>query len=242
MRPFSTAISIFGLVATLTPALANAQQPGKGDNFFDLQPRLTQEEFAVFVADIGSLLRFRQLGDGTTLEKGTIDLGVQFATAPLAASHSLSQSSSSPRIVGRFGVSDRVDVGVWGGLNPNANYGMAGFDTKILLMRQGPGRPVSVSVRPSVTALIGPSEVWAASLGVDLAVSRAFGAFSPYAGIAATSTAAIERSKDVDLDPATAGASVAYAGLSYRWRALVVSGEVENGTRVSYAFRVGSRF
>jgi len=52
----------------------------------------------------------------------------------------------------------------------------------------------------------------------------------------------VERSEDVDLDPATAQDSVAYAGPSYRWRALVLSAEVEKGALVSYAFRIGTRF
>ena len=99
-----------------------------------------------------------------------------------------------------------------------------------------------VAANPSVTSLVGPSEVWAANASIDLSLSRAFGPVAPYVGVATSGTLAIERSNDVSLDPATANASIAYAGLSYRWRSVAVSAEVEKGTHVSYAFRVGTRF
>ena len=242
MKPFSIAISSFALVAMLVPASASAQQSGAGS---DLRPPLTQKEFTTFTAELGSILRFRQLGDTTTVGKGQVDISVQFAnnttSHPTADLH-LGRSISSPRIVARFGVNDRVDVGAWGGFEPNANYGLAGVDTKIVLLREGPGRPVSVSLRPSVTSLIGPADVWAANASIDVSVSRAMGPVSPYAGVATSGSLAIERSADVDLDPATVEGSLSYAGLSYRWRAIVLSAEVEKGTRVSYGFRLGTRF
>ena len=149
---------------------------------------------------------------------------------------------TSPRIVARFGVSDRVDVGALGGFAPHANYGVVGADSRIAVVRQGPRWPVSVSVRPNLTLLVAPSQVLVGNAGVDLSVSRSFGAVSPYAGLAASTSGAMERSKSVDLDPVSAGTSLAYAGLSYRGRALLVSAEVEKGTRVRYAFGLGTRF
>lgn len=267
MKPISTVITILGLAAILAPAPATAQQSGNDtpalhvnsayrSNVFDLHSGLTKDEFAEFTAELGSLLRFRQLGDNRTVGRGNVDISVQFGTAPFekskgawdntmsrpTANHSLGPSMSFPRIIGRFGVSDRVDVGVWGGVNPRANYGLVGGDAKIVLIQEGPTRPVSVSIRPSLTSLVGPSEVWAANASLDVSVSRAFGPISPYVGGATTASLAVERSKDVTLDPATADGSLAYAGVSYRWRAVVVSAEVEKATMVSYAFRVGTRF
>jgi hypothetical protein len=139
-------------------------------------------------------------------------------------------------------VSDRVDVGAWGTVAPNANYGIVGADTKIALLREGAEWPISVSVRPSISTLVGPSEVWVSNAAIDLSVSRAFGPVSPYAGVAASSSIAFERSQEVDLDPATAGESLSYAGVSYRWRALVMSAEIEKAKLASYAFRIGTRF
>jgi hypothetical protein len=109
-------------------------------------------------------------------------------------------------------------------------------------MRQGPSRPVSLSVRPSVTTLVGPAEVWAAHASIDVSVGRELGAFTRYIGVATSTSLAVERSSDVDLDPAWADGSVAYAGISYRWRGLQVSAEVEKGALTSVGVRVGKRF
>jgi hypothetical protein len=146
-----------------------------------------------------------------------------------AADHYLGDTIAFPRIVARFGVSDRVDVGAWAGINPRSNYGMLGVDTKVALLTQGATWPVSVSIRPSVTSLLGPSELWAGNASVDVSVSRSFGRISPYGGVAASASLAVERSDDVNLDPATVQDGVVYAGVSYRWRALILSAEGRKG-------------
>jgi hypothetical protein len=236
MRVFSTFFGILALAATLAPTRAMAQS---GD--ISLHPTLTRQAFTAVTADLGSLLRSRHLGDGTTLGKGNVDIAMQLANAP-AGEGTRSWSLAFPRVAARVGVSDRVDLGAWGGINADANYGVLGFDTKIALMTEGSSRPVSVSIRPSITSLVGPSDLWAASVGVDVAVSRAFGPLAPYAGVAATSTGAIERRDDLDLDPVSSGDSRAFAGVTYRRGLLSVAAEVEKGDQVSYGFRIGTRF
>lgn len=236
MRAFSIVIGTLALVAVFAPVPASAQSSN-----IDLRPGLTKEEFKTFTSDVGSILRFRQLGDNATLGRGNVDVSVQFANTPLDGSKR-EWALSFPRVVGRFGVNERVDVGAWGGINTNSNYGLVGVDTQIALLTQGPSRPVSVSIRPSITSLVGPSDVWVGNASIDVAVSRAFGSVSPYVGVATSGSMAIERSKDVDLDPAFAEGSLSYAGLSYRWRSLSLSAEVEKGDVVSYGFRLGTRF
>lgn len=229
----------FGLAVALISAPVFAQPRP-----FDLNPQLTQPEFQQLTEELGSLLRFRQLGDVAPLGKGRYDIGVHYASTPIDDPNGKWDTSSMafPRMLARFGVSDRVDLGAWGGYNSGANYGFAGFDTRIALMTQGPGRAVSVAIRPSVTSLVGPDDVWVGNASFDISLSRTFGAWSPYAGLGASSSIGLERSKDVDLDYATAQTSLSYAGLSYQWRALVVSAEAEKGKRTSYALRVSSRF
>lgn len=269
MRRFPTLVSTLGFAAALVAAPAGAQHSNDGrpvphlhvngaheSCFFDLHPELTKDEFEEFSAELGSVLRFRQFGAATPLGKGNVDISVQYANTPIddskgawnntmshpTADHYLGDAIQFPRIVGRFGVSDRVDVGAWGGLDPHANYGLIGVDTTIALVRQGPGRAVSVSIRPSLTSLVGPSELWVGNASLDLSVSRGFGSLSPYLGVATTASLAVERSADVDLEPATAGGSLVYAGLSYHWKHLLLSAEVEKGALVSYGFRLGTRF
>jgi hypothetical protein len=158
------------------------------------------------------------------------------------ADHYLGSALEFPRLVARLGVSDSVDIGAWGGLDPNANYGLVGVESKIVLMREGPGRPVSLSIRPSLTSLVGPSELWAGNASIDISVGRTFGAFSPYVGVATSGSVAVERTDEVDLDRAWASGNVAYAGVSYGWKSLQITAEVERGALFSYGFRIGKRF
>ncbi len=269
MKQLTPLTVTLGLVAALTstPVVAQPSKTGPtvpqlhvndahGSCFFDLHPELTQAEFQEFTAELGSVLRFRQLGDVAPLGKGHFDIGVQYARTPIndakgawnntmshpAADHYLGQAIEFPRIVARLGVSDRVDIGAWGGLNPRSNYGTVGLDAKIALITQGPRRPVSLAIRPSLSSLVGPDEVWVGNTAVDVSLSRAFGSWSAYVGLGASASLGVERSKDVDLDEATAESSLAYAGISYRWRALVLSAEAESGDLPSYGFRVSTRF
>ncbi len=268
MRPFPTTVVAVGLTM-LVPALAHAQNAVSGltapilhvddayrSCFFDLHPELTKEEFREFAAELGSILRFRQLGDTATVGRGRVDVSVQFVSTSIddskgawnntmshpAGDHYLGQAIAFPRIVARFGMSNRVDVGVWGGFNPRSNFALAGADTRIVVLEQDASTPVSLSIRPSIASMFGPSEVWAAGASLDVSVGREFGPVSPYVGVATSASLAVERSKDVDLEPAVATGSVAYAGVSYRWRALLLSGEVEKGALFSYGFRIGTRF
>lgn len=237
MKRIAMIVSTLVLVGALTVIPAGAQATGGSSSSpFNLRPQLTSSEFETFTADVGSMLRFRQLGDPATLPKGQVDLGVQYAST------SFDDPVSFPQVAARFGVSDRVDVGAWGGVNLDSEYGIAGVDTKIALLRQSNGRPVSVSIRPSLTSLIGPSEVWIGTASIDLSVSRAFGTMSPYAGVATSTSLGVERSDDVDFDPATPDESLAYAGLAFRWRTVSLAAEVQKGNDVSYAFRIGTRF
>ena len=267
MKPFLTVTGTLALLAALAPATAYAQNTNTvrptlhvgteyRSSYFDLHPELTKEEFKDFAAEAGSILRFRQLGDSTTLGKGKFDLSVQYTSASIdetkgawnntmthtSATSYLGGSIAFPRLVARVGVSDRVDIGAWGGFDPRANYGMAGVDTKVVLLRQDQGRPVSVAIRPSIASLFGPAEVWAATASIDISVSRSMGAFSPYIGLATTGSVAGERSKDVSFKPVTTSASVGYAGVTYDLRGILLSAEVEKGTLVSYGFRIGKRF
>lgn len=251
MRKLLTVIGTVVLVATLVPAPASAQPADTGPQLrvngnnrgsvLDLPSDLTKDALEALTAELGSVLRFRQAGDPTTLERGKVEVSLQFAHTSFEDSEG-TWSTSFPQMVARFGLGDRVDLGAWGGFNSSADYGVVGVDTKIALMKQGPSRPVSISIRPSFTSLVGPSDFWAGTASLDVSVSRAFGAVSPYVGVATSGSLGAELSDEVSVDPVAVDRSVAYAGVSYRWRALVVSAEVEKGTVTSHIVRVGTRF
>jgi hypothetical protein len=263
MTRLSAIIGALVFIVLLSAADAHAQPTPQlhvsdaySSCFFELHPELTQAQFEDFAGELGSILRFRPLGETMPLGKGNYDIGVQYTSTRIddskgawnntmshpAADHYLGHAIVMPRIVARFGVADRVDVGLWGSVNTASNYGVVGFDTTVGLLKESDGYPVSLSIRPSISSLVGPKEVWVGNTSLDIAVSRTMGAFSPYVGVGTMASTAIARTDAVDLDPATATSSLSYAGVAYRWRALVLSTEVEKGTLFSYGFRIGTRF
>ena len=224
--------------------------------FFDLHPELTRAEFREFTDELGSILRPRQLSDASTLGRGRFEVGLAFARTGIddrkgawnntmshpTADHELGDAIALPLVRARMGVSDRVDLGVTGGADPRSNYGVAGVEAKIALLRQGPGRPVSVAIRPTVSALIGPSEVFVGNASLDLSVSRRMGAWAPYVGGSSLASLGVERSKDVDLKDEALTRSVVFGGVAFEHRGLSVAAEAEHGKLTSVSLRVSARF
>lgn len=269
MKRLAPSISAMALAMAFASAPVNAQTPGTSaarphlhvsgayrSCFFDLHPELTQEEFDEFTAELGSILRPRQLSDATTLGRGRFEIGLDFVRANIddakgawnntmshpTADHYLGSSIQFPRLVARYGISDRVDIGASGGLDPHANWGLASIDAKIALMKQGPSRPVSIAIRPTLTSLIGPREVWVGHASIDISVSRTIGSFAPYVGFASSASLGVERSKEVALEDGLETTSPVYAGITWRHKALALSAEVEHGKLNSFAIRASTRF
>lgn len=269
MKPNRSATLMAGLLVTLTSSWTSAQSVSNvktapvlhvnnkySDCFFDLHPELTQAQFKEFTEELGSILRPSQLGDATPLRRGRVAVGLDFSGTPIddskgawnntmshpTADHELGSSIRLPRLVARVGVSDRVDIGVAGGFSPHANYGFASIDATVVLMKQGPARPVSIAIRPGLSSLIGPDEVWVGNASFDVSISRRFGAWSPYLGFSSSASFGVERTKDVDLKNEVATTSPVYAGLSYEWQNVVISAEAEHGKVNRYGLRLSRRF
>jgi len=73
----SIVIGALGLAVSLAIIPARAQnsdrdRPRLVESSFDLQPGLTKDTFDELAAEIGSVLRFRQLGDTATIGRGHV--------------------------------------------------------------------------------------------------------------------------------------------------------------------------
>lgn len=199
--------------------------------YFDLHPELTQRQLRTFTAEAASMVRFQQLQAAQALGKGTWSFGVAMTATPIddakgawnntfshpTADHYLGDVQQFPRLFVRYGASERVDVGLWGSGNPEANYGFVGIDAKITLLEDRfAAVPVHVAVRPSATTLIGPDELWTGNAGVDLTASLTVAGLSPYLGVGGTLGVSVEKSNEVELDPAVTLTPAAVTGLEYR--------------------------
>lgn len=268
MRPLAATFGLLLGLALPTRALAH----GHGDPdprgvglhvgsahdscYFDLHPELTKRQFRQFAAEGGQILRFRQVSAADTLGAGTFDVNVGYATFFLddtkgawnntmshpQSDHYLGEQLGMPYLALRLGLTDRVDGEVFGSLNPASNYGLFGFASKIRLLDENDGAPVSLAVRPSMGALLGPSEVQAYNLATDLSVSRRFHGLAPFAGVTVSTTAVVDASPDTDVGHQSATRAVAFAGVDYQWRFVSVGAQAEISAVPALALRAGGRF
>jgi hypothetical protein len=224
--------------------------------FFDLHPELTQEDFDEFTREASFIIHDHQLDSAEALGRGEIAVSLDYTSTAVDdskgawndtmshpdADHYLADSLAFPRLSLRVGVSRRVDVGVWGTADVQANYGFIGLESKVTVLEQNDASPVSVAVRPTAASLFGPEEVTVADLGLDVSVSHRWKGLSPYLGFTGHTAIALERSDDVDLENGTAAQLAAFAGVGYRWKSLRVAAEAETGALTTYALRVGGSF
>ena len=268
MPPIKSLATINVLVASLSiPLVASAHE---GDDprvvlhvgedyescYFDLHPELTEAEFREFSAEAGQVVRARQLSSADTLGAGAVDVSLAYAYFFLddtkgswnntmshpTADHYLGQQLGMPQLSVRVGVSRNVDVEAYGSVNWMSNYGLVGVASKIRLLDQADGRPVSVAVRPSAAALVGPSEVQVANVSADLSVSRTFHGFTPFAGVTLSATAVRETSDDTEVEPQFASRPLAFGGVEYRWKHITAAAQAEFSDLTALGLRVGGRF
>lgn len=224
--------------------------------YFDLHSELTAKEFAQFAGEAGTIARFHQVSSAATLGQGNFDLGVSFSMTTVEDAdgawnntmthpeddHYLGDGMPIPRLQLRMGVLENVDVGVWGAADPKSNYGFVGVDVKIGFIQQAEGAPLSVALRPNFTTMLGPSELWLGTGGVDASVSYNFHGLEPYIGLGAMASIAVERSDDVNLESGKDFSPVAFAGLDYTWKVISAGAEVQMSEMPSYALRLSARF
>jgi len=223
--------------------------------FFDLHPELTADEFKTFAAEVGQPLRSRQMASARTLGTGGVAVSMGYSYFLIddtkgAWNNTMSHPDADhylgnlqfPFLEVRAGITKKIDAEVYGSLNWMSNYGFFGMASKINLLDEADQMPVSVSVRPSAAALLGPSEMQAFNISGDLAVSRNFHGLSPFAGLTLSSTLAVNSSPDTNVGNQVAFRPVGFAGLEYRWKFINAAAQAEASALTAFALRVGGTF
>ncbi len=222
---------------------------------FDLHSELTLDQFEEFAAEAGQIARFRQLAGAATLGAGNfeINLGEQIVFLDDSKGawnntmshpddeHYLGEELPMPFLMFRLGITDAVDIEAYGTLNPQSNYGLVGIASKIRILEQSDDMPIALAFRPSVSGLIGPSEVTAANVSFDFSVSRDFGGIAPFVGVGLSNTAVAETSDDTNVGHAFASRPVGYAGVDFNWRFLTAGVQAELSDLTIVSFRAGGR-
>jgi hypothetical protein len=231
--------------------------PSLEDCNVQFAPELTQDAFARFVREFGSVSAFKQVSAPVTLGRGRLELGLgqtSFSIEDRAdawndtfyhpdAYHELGSHQDFPKLRARYGVSDRVDVGTYWTRNPNANYGWLGLEVMVAMMRQSETTPVSLAVRGAYTKTLYVDDMDMHAATLDISAGRTlWNVVTPYVGVGTDGIYARETSAAVNLDDEWQSASRAFAGVGARLWHLGVAVEGEVGALNRFEFQVSGMF
>jgi len=195
-------------------------------------PELTQDAFARFAREFGSVSAFKPMAPGTTLGKRRVEIGLQYLAfsvddksdawndtfAHPNHDHPLGSTQTFPEVKVRAGVTDRIDVGAFFTRNYSSNYGWLGLDVKYGLLQQNEQTPVSLAVRAAYTRTLYVQDMNMNAFTVDAAVARTFwNRVTPYAGVGGDLVMVHETSSVVNLHDETQFVPSALGGVELRW-------------------------
>jgi hypothetical protein len=232
------------------------------DCSFQLDPSLTRQAWRQFTREAGLVTYFRPLRDAAPMGRGNFEISVTQSTVGIDdhdaawndtfvhpdSTHWLYEGSglNIPGVMGRAGVTDRIDVGFYFTKNPRANYGVAGGQLQYNFIQQA-SAGVDASARASLVTLFGPDDVDVTVYHTDLVVSRQFALFNrvalaPYVGVAGYLSTAQEKSAVVDLDDARMTGIQAMAGAVAQVSILRFAVEYNAASVNSTSLKVGVAF
>jgi len=219
-------------------------------------PELTQGAFHRFVTEFGSVSAFKVSSPPVTLGRRGVEIGIEEFSFGVDegshawndtfyhphADHPLGSNQAFPKVRLRAGVTDRLDLGAYYTVNPQANYGWFGLDAKYGLLKQSDTMPVSLAVRGAYTKTLYVDDMNMDAVTADVQAGRTYGRFTPYLGLGSDLVVARETSSAVALHSETMMVPRALGGLQVRWWRMALGGEVHVGALTSYQVDVASVF
>ena len=222
--------------------------PGLKDCSVAFAPELTQETFAQFVREFGSVSAFKT-SLPTTLGRHGYALGLQqfyFTVEEKSATwndtfahpdsyHELGSSHAFPKLTLSYGVTDKLDVGAFYTVNAEANYGWFGLDAEYGLLRQDESSPVSLAIRGAYTKTLFVDDMDMHALSADVSAGRTFWeVLTPYLGLGGDLVFARETSSNVDLQAELQLVPRALGGLELRLGYVSIGAEAHVSEITSY--------
>lgn len=232
------------------------------DCAFQLNPALTKEAWRQFTNELGMVMYFRPLRDAAPMGAGKFEVSVVQSVIGIDdhdaawndtfvhpdSTHWLFEGSGLPLpgLMGRVGVTDRIDAGLYFTKNPKSNYGVAGGQVQYNLVQQA-SAGMDASVRASVATLFGPEDVDATVYGLDLVVSKQYPLFAgvsiaPYAGASGYLSTAREKSAVVSLQDERIAGVHAMVGAVAHISILRIAVEYDAASVQSRTMKIGFAF
>jgi hypothetical protein len=219
-----------------------------------LDPSLNQASWHQFVAEVGQVAYFRPMTSARSLGRGNVEVAATQWNTQIDrhddawndtfshpdSAHHLFEGDALPIIglMGRVGVSDRVDVGVYWTENWNANYGFLGGQLQYGLMDEVDA-PVTAALRGSAVIVYGPDDADLGVYGVDLVASRRVSFVEPYVVVSGFLSRGNETTNKVDLDDESVFGTQATFGIAADIWALRIGAEYNVARVGTYSMKIG---
>ena len=153
---------------------------------------LSQPEFHVLSADLGSALSYKPLTPAAPLGTTGFDMGVEVTRTNMTnSSQAWSKITGSgiavtdlyaPKLHVAKGLPFGIDIAAFYSKIPTANISLFGGALSYAILQSAPAQP-AVAIRGAFTRMVGVSQLALNTKSLDLSVSQGFGSFTPYAGI-----------------------------------------------------------
>lgn len=270
-RTIITAVAMTAVIAA-SPSTGFAQHshnvhlhvnPRWDECSFQLDAALTQKAWRQFTGEAALVAYFRPLADARPMGRGNIELSALQATTNIDdtdaawndtfvhpdSAHWLHEGNGLPvpGLLARAGVTDRLDVGAYFTINPNANYGFFGAQAQYNIIEEAKAN-WAASARVSFVSLFGPEDLSLRIYGVDLLASKAYPIFaerasiSPYAGVSGYLSTSHEKSAMVVLDDEQVLGGQAMVGVAASWSVARLAVEYNTAKVQSRSIKIGFAF
>lgn len=231
--------------------------PSLEDCSIRFAPELTQDAFARFAREFGSVSSFKMMSPPTTLGRGGIAVGLESISFTVEdksdawndtfahpdAYHELGANQSFPKLRLAVGVAERLDVGAFYAENPQANYGWLGLEAKYGLLRQSGTMPVALALRGAYTRTLYVDDMSMHAVTADIAAGRTFrGRFTPYVGLGGNLVLARETTDAVELRSENHVVGHVVGGVEVRFWHLALGAEAHRAALTSFQWQVMTRF
>lgn len=210
---------------------------------------LSQAEFRLLSEDLSAALSYKDLVPAKPLGLGGFDMGLGIIATNLENSELFDRASSDdlsgtvvlPRLDFYFGLPRHVDLSAFVSQAAGTTMKLAGYAVSYAPLEGGLFKP-AVAIRATYTKLDGVDDLEISTRSLEVAISKGFANFTPYAGVGRVETDSNPAASTGLLDEQFSQDKV-FAGFSLKSGVFnfVLEGD-QTGDTTSYSIKLGARF
>ena len=257
---------LFGAVAVWAVFICASTAQAQGDVYWHIDPgvktcsmvidpSLTQAQWHTFVQQVGAHSSYKTLSSAMPVGRMRFQIALDYMSSPVDqhdpawintfthpnANCPLGDAISYPAVRARLGVTDRMDVGGYWTMAPNANYGLVGAELEYGFLQESEKSPAA-AVRASVSTLTGVPDFNFSVYSLEALASKHMARVVPYLGFRGSLAVGTETTSKVNLQSERVPVAQGYAGMTYAFWGISLAAEYDISTINTFAFAIGHGF